>query len=229
MKIEVAVKEYLVEIEVRKFTKKTIRSYRNNLNLFLRFCQEEADVFDMEDLTLAVIRKFTLFMTGRGRKGSYMGELSCKVWLLEDIPSPRIILLGGSAVAFGVDSTLMERELKGFHVVNFGMYAAIGTTVMLDLSESHQRDGDIVIVIPEQSAQTLSDSFDPSVMWQGLDGAPGLLADLPRDKVGKLLGAFPSFSAKKLGYILSASKPEPTGVYRRASFNGHGDISVPCI
>ena len=34
MKIEVAAKEYLVEIEVRKFTKKTIRSYRNNLNLF---------------------------------------------------------------------------------------------------------------------------------------------------------------------------------------------------
>ena len=75
MKIEVAVKEYLVEIEVRKFTKKTIRSYRNNLNLFLRYCQEEADVFDMEDLTLAVIRKFTLYMTGKGRKGSYINGL----------------------------------------------------------------------------------------------------------------------------------------------------------
>ena len=36
MKIDVAAKEYLVEIEVRKFTKKTIRSYRNKYNLFLR-------------------------------------------------------------------------------------------------------------------------------------------------------------------------------------------------
>lgn len=160
---------------------------------------------------------------------TFMGELSCKVRLLEETPSPRIILLGGSAVAFGVDSTLMERELTGFHVVNFGMYAAIGTTVMLDLSESHLREGDIVIVIPEQSSQTLSDSFDPSVMWQGLDGASGLLADLPLDKLGKLMGAFPSFAAGKLGYILSASRPEPTGVYRRSSFNGHGDISVPCM
>ena len=160
---------------------------------------------------------------------TFMGELSCKVRLLEETPSPRIILLGGSAVAFGVDSTLMERELKGFHVVNFGMYAAIGTTVMLDLSESHLRNGDIVIVIPEQNAQTLTDSFDPSVMWQGLDGASGLLADLPRGKLGKLLGAFPSFAAGKLDYILSASRPEPTGVYRRASFNEHGDIGVPCV
>ena len=37
MLIETAVKEYLVEIEVRKFTKKTITSYRNNLNVFVRY------------------------------------------------------------------------------------------------------------------------------------------------------------------------------------------------
>ncbi len=75
MKIDVAAKEYLVEIEVRKFTKKTIRSYRNNLNLFLRYCQEQADVIDVEDLTLAVIRKFTLYMIEKGRKGSYINGL----------------------------------------------------------------------------------------------------------------------------------------------------------
>ena len=75
MKIDVAAKEYLVEIEVRKFTKKTIRSYRNNLNLFLRYCQEQADVNDLEDLTLAVIRKFTLYMIEKGRKGSYINGL----------------------------------------------------------------------------------------------------------------------------------------------------------
>ena len=38
MEIGMAAKEYLIEIEVRKYTPKTIRSYRNNLNLFLRFC-----------------------------------------------------------------------------------------------------------------------------------------------------------------------------------------------
>ena len=36
--------EYLVEIEVRKYTPKTIRSYRCNLNLFLRFCAEKLHV-----------------------------------------------------------------------------------------------------------------------------------------------------------------------------------------
>ncbi len=40
MEIGMAAKEYLIEIEVRKYTPKTIRGYRNNLNLFLRFCTE---------------------------------------------------------------------------------------------------------------------------------------------------------------------------------------------
>lgn len=75
MLIKSAAKEYLVEIEVRKFTPKTIRSYRNNLNLFLRYCDEEAGVETMDELTLAVVRKFTLFMSEKGKKGSYINSL----------------------------------------------------------------------------------------------------------------------------------------------------------
>ena len=52
MKIEHAIKEYLLEIEIRKFTPKTIKSYRNNLSLFLRYCEEVAKVEDTEELTL---------------------------------------------------------------------------------------------------------------------------------------------------------------------------------
>ena len=35
MKISAAIREYLIEIEVRKYTQKTIRGYRNSLNLFI--------------------------------------------------------------------------------------------------------------------------------------------------------------------------------------------------
>ena len=70
MKIQHALQEYLLEIEVRKYTQKTIRSYRNNLNLFVRYLDEEADVFDTEDLTLAAVRKFSAYMVGHGKKRS---------------------------------------------------------------------------------------------------------------------------------------------------------------
>ena len=75
MKISVAKREYLTEIEVRKFTLKTIKSYRNNLNLFLRFCEEVAGISEVEELTLSVVRQFSLYMSEKGRKGSYINGL----------------------------------------------------------------------------------------------------------------------------------------------------------
>ena len=44
MKISAAIREYLIEIEARKYTPKTIRGYRNSLNLFLRFCEQETHI-----------------------------------------------------------------------------------------------------------------------------------------------------------------------------------------
>ena len=75
MKISVARREYLIEIEVRKFTPKTIRCYRNNLDLFLRFCKKEKKITEAEELTLAVVRQFSLYMSARGKKGSYINGL----------------------------------------------------------------------------------------------------------------------------------------------------------
>lgn len=158
---------------------------------------------------------------------TFLGELDHKVQLLEDAPGPRIILVGGSGAAFGADSALMERELPGYSVVNLGMYAALGTTVMLDLSQPYIREGDVVLLIPEQQAQTLSGWFDPAVMWQGLDGAFGLLRLLPRDKLGRLAGAFPAFAGQKFACFLQGQPPQPEGVYRRDSFNEKGDVSSP--
>ena len=75
MKIKHALQEYLLDIEIRKFSPKTIRSYRNNLNLFVRYLDEETDIFDTEDLTLAAVRKFSAYMVGRGKKGRYINGL----------------------------------------------------------------------------------------------------------------------------------------------------------
>ena len=49
MKTSAAIREYLIEIEVRKYTPKTIRGYRNSLNLFLRFCEQEAHIQEVEE------------------------------------------------------------------------------------------------------------------------------------------------------------------------------------
>ena len=86
---------------------------------------------------------------------TFMGELKHKVQLLRETEGKRLILVGGSSVAFGIDSALLQQHFPDYQVVNFGMYAALGTTVMLELSEPYIREGDIVILMPEQQAQTL--------------------------------------------------------------------------
>ena len=179
-------------------------------------------------LVLVLIMPVTLlcwvFLIPSQYGDTFMGELKHKVQLLCETEGKRIILVGGSSVAFGIDSTLLEQHFPEYRVINFGMYAALGTTVMLDLSEPYIREGDIVILMPEQQAQTLSDYFDASVMWQGVDGACELLLSLTPEQQGMMLGYFPGFAAQKFAWGLRGDMLQPEGVYRRDSFNRHGDV-----
>ena len=74
MEIQQGIKEFLIEIEVRKYTPRTIRGYRNNLNLFLRFCTEH-EIADIENVTLATVKQFTRAMTASKKKGTYINGI----------------------------------------------------------------------------------------------------------------------------------------------------------
>lgn len=75
MKIKAAVQDWLVECEIRRYTPKTLKGYRTNLNIFMRFCAEELDVHDMEEVTAATIKKFTQTLIRKGHKGTYVNGL----------------------------------------------------------------------------------------------------------------------------------------------------------
>lgn len=108
---------------------------------------------------------------------TFVGELPAKRALLAaESDKPRLILVGGSAAAFGVDSALLARELPDYQPVNFGLYAALGTRVMLDLSIKELRPGDLVVIMPEQQRQALSDTVGADTFWQAVDGDFSALA-----------------------------------------------------
>lgn len=155
---------------------------------------------------------------------TFLGELKYKCEALDQTKGKRIIFVGGSSVAFGVDSALVAEKLPEYSVVNFGMYAGLGTKVMLDLSMDSVRAGDIVIISPEQEKQTLSNYFNGEAMWQALDGAFPLLKRIDSGDIGNLVGQFPYFASEKLGYVMEKSKPNPEGVYNRSAFNEYGDV-----
>ena len=74
MEIELAIREYLKEIEVRKYTQRTIKGYRNNLSVFLAYC-EQSGTTDTGGLTIGLVKGFTVFMSSKGRKGTYINSL----------------------------------------------------------------------------------------------------------------------------------------------------------
>ncbi len=156
---------------------------------------------------------------------TFVGVLDEKVERLASIEEKKVVVIGGSSVAFGLDSALME-EYLGMPVVNFGLYAAIGTKAMLDLSLPHIGEGDIVVLAPETDAQTLSLYFNGENMWKAIDDAPALLWDLRAESKKEMLGSVYAHAADKLSVLLS-DPLDPEGIYNAKSFNEYGDVSYP--
>lgn len=157
---------------------------------------------------------------------TFMGELKSKYERLKETSGKRIVLVGGSGVAFDCDSALMDDFFPSYEIVNFGMYAGLGTKAVMDLFENYIHEGDIVILSPEQSEQTFSDYFNGEYMWQAADGAFGMLRDLKSENFDAMLGNFPRFALEKLNYVMKGQKPQTDSIYQKKSFNTYGDIEL---
>lgn len=157
--------------------------------------------------------------------GTYYGALSLLYSRLCSCEENKIVVIGNSAVAFGVDGLQLQQELKAdgisVEVCNFGLYGAIGTKTMLELAKPWIGQGDLVILMPELNAQALSLYFSPMDFWYACDGSPAMLRGMG-EEAGTLLATFPQFVSEKLRYQPSQSAP---GVYSVASFDENGSIS----
>lgn len=75
MKVTAAIKDWLVECEIRRYTPKTLKGYKTNLNIFQRYCEEELEITDMDEIDMTVIKRFTQKMIQKGYKGTYVNGL----------------------------------------------------------------------------------------------------------------------------------------------------------
>lgn len=157
---------------------------------------------------------------------TYLGAFQDKCRRLEATPGRRIIVTGGSGMAFAIDSALLEQYFPGYSAVNLGMYADLGTKLPLDVALSCLHEGDIVIIAPEQHPQTLSTRVGGRSALQALDGAWDLLLRVDSADLGAIIGYLPEFSLEKWRYLFSCTRPEGEGVYKRDAFNRYGDIET---
>lgn len=153
----------------------------------------------------------------------YLGELADKYQRLRSFDDEnKIVIIGGSSVAFGIKSPMIEANL-GMPVVNFGLYGPLGTTIMMDLTRGHIHEGDIVVLAPETDHQTMSMYFNGEGMWQSCDSDLTMLLKVRAHNWGEMLGIFWQFAQRKLTFY-RYGKPEPDGVYDHDAFDEYGDV-----
>lgn len=150
---------------------------------------------------------------------TYYGVLPKMYRRLQETEGKRIVVVGGSAAAFGLQGELIESELEGYMVCPFGLYGSIGMKTMMDLARSNIREGDIVLLAPEQGPQSLSLYFNGEHVWKGIDGHFEMLAHLDPKDAGSMIEAYPGFLSQKYEYFSTNSTPIPQGVYAASSFN----------
>ena len=150
--------------------------------------------------------------------------------LLRDAPSPRVVLVGGSAMAFGVDSEALAEDLGGdYRVVNMGLHAGLGLDFLLNETLDGLREGDVVVISPEydivwpdqpshlEIAEVLrfqpsayryveARHWAPTIRSAILEQPPVVLHDVA---VNALRNQLPALGSG--------------GVYWRSSFDGNGD------
>ena len=156
---------------------------------------------------------------------SFFGALDEKYDRLTSVEGEKIVVVGGSSVAFGLDSERLE-EYTGMPVVNFGLYANLGTKMMLDLSLSSIGEGDIVVLAPELDDQTLSLYFNNESALMAMDDDMSMMWKLkPKDFIS-CLGGMWNFASDKWSRYSSGNDLQVDGIYRAEYFNAYGDFAL---
>jgi hypothetical protein len=166
----------------------------------------------------------------------YMYSLKDKYDLLLETPSPRIIFVGGSNLAFGLMSGQLKAE-TGLNPVNMGVHGRLGIHSMIRMVKEQLRPSDVVVVSPEYSAMFVDPECSREIAIEAFRVWPGCKRFIQPDIDQPLESLVHQTSPlRQLGRCVVRARLRlesswstgdgnqvPTECYRRKSFNQFGD------
>lgn len=164
-----------------------------------------------------------LLLCPRQFSEDYTAAIVEKLQRLEETQGPKIILVGESNLAFGMDSAMLE-EAMGMPVVNLGLHGGLGYQFHYNMAKRNIAPGDIVIL----ANLSFKDGHiqDPSLAWITIENGKDLWKLIPWESIPDMLVAFPGYVTDTLEAVLENRRESVGGVYSREAFNEYGDIGM---
>ena len=166
------------------------------------------------------------------RANDYLLAIETKHKNLAKLPSPRIIFLGGSSVAFGVDSKSIGDSL-GLNGFNLGLHAGLGLQFIVNEALEMAKPGDVLVVSSEyflgegqmKMLAYMSQNYPPSEKYLNLNASEKisypyeLVMDNLLAKNSRVQNTF--LKGKK-----TVVQQDTNNVYRKSGFNERGDYEL---
>lgn len=154
---------------------------------------------------------------------TYNAAILDKVQRLKDIQGPKIVLLGNSNLAFGINSEEIE-EAMGMPVVNMGLHGGLGNAFHEEMGKLNVQPGDIYIIC--HNSYDDDDSISqPDLAWITLENHWDLWKILRPKDIWQMIQGYPSYLKKSVTLWASQSgNQKQEGPYSRDAFNEYGDI-----
>lgn len=165
-----------------------------------------------------------IYIVGNQYTTNYQASMIDKIARLKSIQEPKIILVGNSNLAFGIDSPELERAM-GMPVVNLGLNGALNNCFHEQMAGLNAGSGDIIVI-----CHTSYDDDDTigsaSLAWITLEKNWDLWPVLrPKDYTDMLLSAPRYLKESTLLWLRRLGNQEIDSCYSRTAFNRYGDIA----
>lgn len=154
-------------------------------------------------------------------KSSYVAASLDKEHQLMSVKSPRIVLVGGSNLALGINCQSLSKNIHS-PVVNMGLHAGLGLDFILNESLMGIRSGDTVIL----SIEHYLGSGNKKLMAQLADVNPKAIALMNLSLSDRVRILVSQLQLCISGTFYKAIKRDKDPIYYREAFNSFGDLTT---
>lgn len=169
---------------------------------------------------------FDYLVIGNQYTKSYQASLVDKVERLREKKESKIILVGNSNVAFGIDSEKIE-EAFGRPVVNLGLHGGLGNAFHEEIAKQNITEKDIVIVCHTNFSDD-GRITETDLAWTTMEYHKELWPIIQKEEYWSMIKAYPQYMMQTGLLWISGrgNRNETDTCYSRLAFNSYGDVVV---